>query len=500
MSVNEIGSNAARDYSTAYGSKAAAAAKKSEAAKEKTAFQTKTDRTAGAYRRAAEKYQRADYASACEEQAQQRETSDSFYTQQVSQADDTAAGDSKTTFPMPSTIRRLEKYTKVIYEHYAKVNEENKKFDNPENHIWDKYNNPKSPYFVKGLTNKERKICEEAEMRVLYGLSAPVDSYDPIIQKTFGGGIMNDEEWNDEVRNSINDSINQLFEENGIVIPEGAELQLRVDPYEYKIHAGGVDEALARRIEEVLNRGNNGKYLYGHLRQCNPANNGFEQPRQYLYDTAYQEKAVMWHFVNDMTGLDMRKLENRDGVIYTPDGQNLWDVVTERYKEKKANGEIDSLPVSSLYKDYQIFVKEGWDNEEERGLAVGYKNGSLYDLDTEYGYGPGQREWLDKAKERHQQFWENYRKEREETLRTEKDTPVAYTKWLAEQARTEQTLSELGNSNYGKKGTLLTQPDLTAMQLLIDYAVRNGRVLPLTNEILHLPRIEIMQSGLDIKA
>ena len=193
------------------------------------------------------------------------------------------------------------------------------------------------------MTNKEREICQEAETRVLYGLPAPVNSYDPIIQKTFGGGIMDEKEWNDEVRSNINDSINQLFEENGIIIPEGIDLRLKVDPYEYKIITSGVDEALAEKIEEVLNRGNNGKYLYGHLRQCNPADNGFEQPKQYLYDIAYQEKVVMWHFVNDMTALDMRKLENKDGVIYTPDGRNLWDMVTERYNEKLKKGEIDII-------------------------------------------------------------------------------------------------------------------------------------------------------------
>lgn len=231
------------------------------------------------------------------------------------------------------------------------------------------------------------------------------------------------------------------------------------------IHAGGVDEALARQIEEVLNRGNNGRYLYEHLRWCNPANNGIEQPRQYLYDTAYQEKAVMWHFVNDMTGLDMRELENRDGVVYTPDGRNLWDVVTEQYNEKRANCEMDALPMESLYKDYQVFVKEGWDKEEGRGLTIGYKNGSLYDIDTEYGYGPGQREWLD-----------------------------------GQMAYTEEVLSELGNRTYGKSGTLLSQPNLKAMQQLLDYAVSNGRVVPLTKEVLRLPGRGTLRGGLDIKA
>lgn len=154
----------------------------------------------------------------------------------------------------------------------------------------------------------------------------------------------------------------------------------------------------------------------------------------------------MWHFVNDMTGLDMRKLENRDGVIYTPDERNLWDVVTEQYNEKRAAGEIDALPMESLYKDYQVFVNEGWDKEDGCGLTIGYKNGSLYDIDTEYGYGPGQREWLEDSRNRHSQYWENYRKEREETLCREKAEPTAYEKWLdGQMAYTEEVLSELGS-------------------------------------------------------
>ena len=474
MSISGVGSNGARQYSAVYNNQSAAFCAKPEEAK----GSAKADRAARTYQKT--------YSAAAG-------------TEQPYQSNIPSDKDMGTTFPMPSSICRLVEYTKVINEHYAKVNEENKKFDNPEKHIWDKYHNPKSPYYVKGLTNRERSICEEAERRVLYGLPAAVNSYDPVIQKTFGGGVMSEEEWNDEVRSGINDSINRLFEENGIVIPKGTDLRFKVDPYEYVIRVSGVEETLARQIEEALNRGNNGKYLYGHLRQCNPARNGFQQPKQYLYDTAYQEKAVMWHFVNDMTGLDMRELENRDGVIYTPDGQNLWDRVTERYNEKLAKGEIDAFPLSSLYHDYQVFAKEGWDKEEERGLTVGYRDGSLYDLDTDHGYGPGQREWLDKAKEQRRQFWENYRKEREETLRMERDISVGYEKWQAELARTEEIGAGLSHSTYSKTGTLLKQPDLTAMQALFDHAVKNGRVIPLTEEILRLPG-RAAQGGFDTRA
>ena len=476
MSVSGIGSGAAKEYSALYYSNQVAASRH-------RAGEVKTSAKADSVVK-----------------TRQREQDVPVYSERASQSGSLPQQDSATTFPMPSIIAKYEKYTKAIDEHYAKVNEENKKFDNPSKHIWDKYYNTKSPYYVKGLTQREREICAESERRVLNGLPAAVNSYDPVIQKNFGG-IMNDEEWNDKVRRGMNDSINRLFAENGIDIPEGADLRLRVDPYEYKTHAGGVDEALARQIEEVLNRGNNGRYLYEHLRWCNPANNGFEQPKQYLYDTAYQEKVVMWHFVNDMTGLDMRELENRDGVIYTPDGRNLWDVVTEQYNEKWANGEMDALPMESLYKDYQVFVKEGWDKEDGRGLTIGYKNGSLYDIDTEYGYGPGQREWLEDSRNRHSQYWENYRKEREETLRREKAEPTAFEKWLdGQMAYTEEVLSELGNRTYGKSGTLLSQPNLKAMQQLLDYAVSNGRVVPLMKEVLRLPGRETLRGGLDIKA
>ena len=107
---------------------------------------------------------------------------------------------------------------------------------------------------MKGLTQREREICAESERRVLNGLPAAVNSYDPVIQKNFGG-IMSDEEWNDEVRGGMNDSINRLFAENSIDIPEGADLRLRVDPYEYKIHGGNCGRRAGRGIErKPLNR------------------------------------------------------------------------------------------------------------------------------------------------------------------------------------------------------------------------------------------------------
>ena len=65
-------------------------------------------------------------------------------------------------FPRPAGRPDNGNYL-VLREHYSKANEENKKFASPEQHITDKYFNKNSPYYVKGLTQKEHEICATQE-------------------------------------------------------------------------------------------------------------------------------------------------------------------------------------------------------------------------------------------------------------------------------------------------------------------------------------------------
>ena len=67
-------------------------------------------------------------------------------------------------------------------------------------------------------------------------------------------------------------------------------------------------------------------------------------------------------------------------------------------------------------------------------------------------------------------------------------------------ARTEEIIAGLNDSTYNKTGKLLDQPDLKAMQILLDYAVENGRVIPLTKEILSLSGKKAAQDGFDMRA
>lgn len=68
------------------------------------------------------------------------------------------------------------------------------------------------------------------------------------------------------------------------------------------------------------------------------------------------------------------------------------DVLTEKAGELSEDGQTPfSLEPYSGY--YKRTAQEGWNGSQDFDLTIGYKNGFLYDIDTDYGYGPGQTGW-----------------------------------------------------------------------------------------------------------
>lgn len=363
-----------------------------------------------------------------------------------------------TSFEAFNPVAKLVKYAKVVKEYYSRQNEENKKFANPDQHIWRKYNDRSYPHYVKGLTERERQISMEQERCVLMGKEPAINNYDPVIQRTFGGinSFEADIDYTQEYREQLNDTINQIFKENGITIPDGTDLRLTVDPYDFKIHAEGVDDELAQRIESALNTGKNGSHLYGHIDYCNPANLGLPAPSQYSSGGSF--KTSVFHIVKELTGYDLRKMENKDGKFYTPDGRDVWDVVTEKYNELCKKEGVDSLPSFKIddanYGAYQHLARFGWDSYSDANLTIGYQDGSLYDIDTPYGYGKGQTEWLDNLKDQFKKDQEKYRAQRDEILRKEEAGPNKLEQlYMRMGADVPEDESSKKIGLYGKDGT-----------------------------------------------
>lgn len=184
------------------------------------------------------------------------------------------------------------------------------------------------------------------------------------------------------MRRQINDCINQIFSANGIVIPDGTELRLTVDPYDYRIHAEGVEKDLAAEIESALNFGENGHSLYSHISYCSQSNINMGQRGSNQYVQGDKAKAVVYHMVRQLTDYDLRTLENKNGRFYTPDGSDLWEVLSDRYKEMAEDGEAGSFRLEDYYDHYRRIAKEGWARGMDANLTIGYQNGALYDVDS----------------------------------------------------------------------------------------------------------------------
>ena len=73
------------------------------------------------------------------------------------------------------------KRVKMLEDHYSKMNAENKMFANPYAHSSEKYFDIYSPYYIQGLSQKERVIASDTEIKYLNG--GKMFSYEDAILK-----------------------------------------------------------------------------------------------------------------------------------------------------------------------------------------------------------------------------------------------------------------------------------------------------------------------------
>ena len=166
-------------------------------------------------------------------------------------------------------------YSNLIWKYYAKEHEENLTYDNPRNHIWDKYKNPDSPYFRSDLTVDERAWAYDQELDMLNG-GGHLKIHNPYVFDTPPTLTIAVMQANQVCRKQIDQSIQDIFAKNDINVPADTSFRLTVDN-NYSIHVIGLeDKNLAATIEQALNSDDNGKNLYNHLKVTFPGNDPIE--------------------------------------------------------------------------------------------------------------------------------------------------------------------------------------------------------------------------------
>ena len=282
-----------------------------------------------------------------------------------------------------------------LEEVYSKATKENKKFANPEQHINDKYYSQASPYYIEGLSRMEREIAYNHEMDYLKNNKLTKINYiDPNLKDlTSIHGYIEELEEKKFNREAVNTQFQQLLDKYSISIPKDTNLTFTIDPYDYKVSVGGLDDKnLSSLIEDVLNTASNSKELFSHIYNSTLDNNSQVSKEK-------SDKKTLFHEIKNRTGYDLRDLENIDGKFLTQDGTDILELYKIGVINSKNIPEEYKGMVFELYSGKLIeLAKKGFENIEDLNLSIDYKNGSFYDLGQSENFGTGKTKWIDELK------------------------------------------------------------------------------------------------------
>ncbi|MDE0639713.1 DUF4885 family protein [Bacillus sp. CNPSo 3703] len=280
---------------------------------------------------------------------------------------------------MTESDRRM----KILDEKYEKINEQNKRFKDPQSHIYDKYRNPYSSYFRSDLTKVEREAAYTMEMS--WARNNKGGQYD------FNDAIFRNEKRYDPTQESVekkllnrqkvNEQLQALFSTNGLNIPKNANLTFTIDPNHFKlVVSGSTDESLVKQIEDILNTSNNTRELFFHIMKSRN-----DDSTQFTPDTL-----AKFHLVNQIktvTGYNLKDLSIVNGQFVTDTGANIFDIYKEELLKNPYTAENARIAASHYGAQLFDLAKNGYDSIPDLVLSIGYENGSLYDIGQKVNYG-----------------------------------------------------------------------------------------------------------------
>ncbi|WP_064498631.1 DUF4885 family protein [Bacillus safensis] len=280
-------------------------------------------------------------------------------------------------------MTEADRRMKILDEKYEKINEQNKRFKDPQDHIYNKYRNPYSSYFRSDLTKTEREAAYIMEMSWArnnkggqYDFNDAIfrneKRYDPT-QESVEKKILN--------RQKVNEQLQDLFSKNGITIPKNTNLTFTIDPNNFKlVVSGSTDESLMKQIEDLLNTTNNTRELFFHIMKSRN-----DDSTQFTPDSL-----AKFHLVNQIktvTGYNLKDLSIVNGQFVTDNGANIFDLYKEELLKNPYTAENARIAASHYGAQLFDLAKNGFDSIPDLVLSIGYQNGSLYDIGQKVNYG-----------------------------------------------------------------------------------------------------------------
>lgn len=286
---------------------------------------------------------------------------------------------------------------KILKEHYNKVYQENLSHSDPMAYIASKYCDVTSPIFYSYMTEDQRSAAYLNEKRMLLTggkHTAGFGRYDYALRnykELYTGGSAdvgyrrNTDKEKQYARSVVNQQITNLLSNHGISLTKEMDLKFSVEPYTYKVTVyGNAEKDTLSLIEKLLNEGKNGKNLWSHAWLCM-----HDADNEIVNSQANMTKAnqySLWHEFYHATGYDIRNATYKNGTFMTEDGKDLLALFKEK-AENSAGGELFSERLLQ-------YAKNGWNENNDLVVEIGFDSNGLYDIRQEKGYGVTQSAWI----------------------------------------------------------------------------------------------------------
>jgi len=197
-----------------------------------------------------------------------------------------------------------------------------------------------------------------------------------------------------EKRNQKNAELNAAVEAQGIKLTDKDVFTLSVNFDNTITVSGHSDEARGKEIERALNDSDlNYSALAYHIRETVSNFRTFTQCTDLEYKKYSINNSLMKH-----TGYSINQLTVRNDGIFTDDGKNI----QELFYNAVAGMRPDDPGYAGQYTSYimrgirQVEGSGGIQNVRNISVSIEYRNNSLCDIGTPFGFGADQRDWYDK--------------------------------------------------------------------------------------------------------
>lgn len=275
-------------------------------------------------------------------------------------------------------------FKNALIDKYSKLAETARSHSDPENYIERKYYDKTCSWYAGDLTDEERQIAFSYERQMLNtGTIKGVKYHDSLFRGIEVNGGAADAARTAFNRQMVNAQIGNILKSNGIELSESSQCTFSVDPYSYYISVSGVDEDMIQKMESALNVGDNGKNLYLHIKHC-AAQDGANSS-QITEDGVLKYQA--YHQVLNFTGLELDKLEEKNGTYYTEDGIDIRDIIDAAIDNSKDVPKTHKQQMKDWIRDMiGRLSANGWNNIKDMVLEIDYIGGSLTDKNQDISF------------------------------------------------------------------------------------------------------------------